>query len=125
MTQRRLESIQPWLELQDGESGDASAPIDISPDGRFMSYAKIGSMGFQLWILPLKGDQRPYRFDPSEAYQFHGMFSSDGKRIAYTSSETGDFEVYVQTYSATGEKWKVSARGGGQPRWSRDGKELF
>ena len=107
------------------ESGDSSAPIDISPDGRFMSYTKMGSREFQLWILPLKGDRRPYRFDPSESLQFHGIFSSDGKRIAYTSNETGDFEVYVQPFPATGEKWKVSSRGGGQPRWSRDGKELF
>jgi Tol biopolymer transport system component len=107
------------------ESGESSAPIDVSPDGRFMSYSKFGSTAFQLWILPLQGDRKPYRFDPSEAYQFHGMFSSDGKRIAYTSNETGDFEVYVQPFPATGEKLKVSSRGGGQPRWSRDGKELF
>jgi serine/threonine protein kinase len=106
------------------EFGEASAPIDISPDGRFLSYSKIESLG-ELWILPLQGDRKPYRFDPSESFQFHGLFSSDGKRIAYTSNETGDFEVYVQPFPATGEKWKISSHGGGQPRWGRDGKELF
>ena len=33
--------------------------------------------------------------------------------------------MYVQPFPATGEKFKVSARGGAQARWSRDGKELF
>ena len=33
--------------------------------------------------------------------------------------------MYVQPFPATGEKWKVSAQGGGQARWRRDGKEMF
>jgi hypothetical protein len=53
------------------------------------------------------------------------MFAPDGKWIAYTSTETGDMEVYVQPFPATGQKWKISAHGGAQPRWRRDGKEMF
>jgi hypothetical protein len=34
------------------------------------------------------------------------------------------FEVYVQSFPETGFKVLVS-NGGGDPRWSRDGKELF
>jgi hypothetical protein len=41
------------------------------------------------------------------------------------SNETGDYDVYVQPFPATGAKWKVSAQGGAQPRWRGDGKELF
>lgn len=106
------------------ESGNSNLLVDFSPDGRFLSYLHVGKR-FELWILPLTGDRRPYRFYPSESIQFHGLFSPDGKWIAYTSNETGDFEVYVQPFPATGEKWKVSAQGGGQPRWRRDGKEMF
>ena len=106
------------------ESGAGNWLVDFSPDGRFLSYTHTGK-SFEMWILPLTGDRRPYRFYPSESMQFHGLFSPDGKWIAYTSDETGDFEVYVQPFPATGEKWKVSAQGGGQPRWRRDGKEMF
>ena len=106
------------------ESGAGNWLVDFSPDGRFLSYTHTGK-SFELWILPLTGDRRPYRFYPSESMQFHGLFSPDGKWIAYTSNETGDFEVYVQPFPATGEKWKVSAQGGGQPRWRGDGKEMF
>ena len=34
-------------------------------------------------------------------------------------------EVYVQSFPATGGKWLISIAGGSQPRWRRDGRELF
>ena len=55
-----------------------------------------------------------------------GRFSPDGRFVAYTSNESGKYEVYVQPFpEATGGKWMVSKGGGSQPRWRRDGKELF
>jgi hypothetical protein len=46
--------------------------------------------------------------------------------VAYTSNSSGQNEVYVQPFPvAAGGKWQVSQGGGGQPRWRRDGKELF
>ena len=46
--------------------------------------------------------------------------------MVYTSNESGTKEVYVQPFPmSTGGKWAVSNGGGSQPRWSRDGKELF
>jgi hypothetical protein len=45
--------------------------------------------------------------------------------VAYTSTESGRPEVYVQPFPATGAKWQVSTGGGDQPRWRRDGRELF
>ncbi|HKO54958.1 MAG TPA: hypothetical protein VJ276_03710, partial [Thermoanaerobaculia bacterium] len=54
-----------------------------------------------------------------------GQFSPDGRFIAYASDESGRPEVYVQPFPPTGAKWQVSGSGGEQPRWRRDGKELF
>ena len=45
--------------------------------------------------------------------------------MAYASDESGRYEVYVQTFPATGGKWQISIGGGEQPSWRRDGKELF
>ena len=54
------------------------------------------------------------------------MFSPDGRFVAYVSNESGAFEVYVRSFPATtGGKWRISQTGGYQPRWRRDGKELF
>jgi len=51
--------------------------------------------------------------------------SPDGRYVAYVSDESGIFEVYVQRFPDGGEKLQISVSGGRQPRWSRDGAELF
>ena len=51
--------------------------------------------------------------------------SPDGRWLAYVSNETGRYEVYVTRYPELGSRWTVSASGGTEPLWSRDGKELF
>ena len=33
--------------------------------------------------------------------------------------------MYVQSFPPAGGKWQVSTDGGAQPRWRRDGKELY
>ena len=52
-------------------------------------------------------------------------FSPNGRYVAYQSDETGRFEIYVATFPGVGSRWQVSQNGGVEPRWSRDGKELF
>ena len=52
-------------------------------------------------------------------------FSPDGRFVAYVSDESGRNEVYVRPFPGGDGKWQVSGNGGTQPRWSKDGKELF
>ena len=52
------------------------------------------------------------------------VFSPDGRWIAYGSTESGNFDVYVRPVEGRG-KWQISSGGGGWPIWSPDGKELF
>jgi Tol biopolymer transport system component len=54
-----------------------------------------------------------------------GRFSPDGRWMAYASDESGTNQVYVQSFPPSGNKWQISTGGGFQPRWRRDGKELF
>jgi serine/threonine-protein kinase len=52
--------------------------------------------------------------------------SPDGRWLAYESDESGRTEVYVQPFPAVErERWPISIGGGREPRWSRDGRELF
>jgi Tol biopolymer transport system component len=57
----------------------------------------------------------------------HGNFSPDGRLVAYTSneSESGKFQVYVQTIPLSDKKWQVSTNGGYEPRWRADGREIY
>ena len=53
-----------------------------------------------------------------------GPISPDGKWLAYTSDETGRFEVYVQTFPDPGPRVQVSQQGGAATWWTRDGRQL-
>jgi hypothetical protein len=53
----------------------------------------------------------------------------DGRWLAYTSNETGRYEVHVRPFAgapaAPGGKIQISTGGGDFPVWGRDGSELF
>jgi Tol biopolymer transport system component len=76
-------------------------------------------------VLPLFGDRQPFPFLHGEFNESQGQFSPDGKWMAYVSDESGESQIYVQSFPKPTGKWQISANGGSQPRWRRDGKELF
>jgi serine/threonine-protein kinase len=52
-------------------------------------------------------------------------FSPDGRWLAYASSESGVYEVYVRAFPDRGRQWPISTDGGTLPVWSRTGNKLF
>ena len=98
---------------------------DWSSDGRYLLFSTITSADPDLWLMPLAGDAKPVRFLSAPGDQFHGNFSPDGRLVAYTSSESGRFEVHVQSFPLTDRKWTVSTTGGYEPRWRADGREMY
>jgi Tol biopolymer transport system component len=77
-----------------------------------------------LWFLSLS-DRKATLYLKRDALLHQARFSPDGHCVAYASNESGTQEVYVQPFPvASGSKWQVS-KGGTQPRWRGDGKELF
>jgi hypothetical protein len=76
--------------------------------------------------LPMMGERKPMPYLVTPFLKTQAQFSPDGHWVVYTSDESGAREVYVQPFPmSSGGKWPVSNGGGSQPRWSRDGKELF
>jgi hypothetical protein len=53
------------------------------------------------------------------------VFSPDGRWLAYSSDESGQYEIYVADFPGPGGKWQVSRGGGELPVWRADGRELF
>jgi Tol biopolymer transport system component len=102
-------------------------PCDWSPDGRFLLYASIDpTTGADLWALPMMGDPKPFPVVRTNADEREGQFSPpDGRWVAYVSNETGIDEVYIQPFPGPGAKRQASTNGGVDPRWGRDGRELF
>ena len=108
----------------------AALPSDWSRDARFLLYATLDSRTkYDLWALPLTGgDRSPISIARTEFNERQGQFSPDTRWVAYVSDESGRPEVYVQPFppsSIGSNKFPISQSGGDQPRWRRDGKELF
>jgi eukaryotic-like serine/threonine-protein kinase len=51
--------------------------------------------------------------------------SPDGRWLAYTSNQSGRFEVYVHAFPEGGARWQISSDGGTEPVWVRNGRDLF
>jgi hypothetical protein len=105
-----------------------AVPKSWSPDGNFILYAQVNpETGADLLGIPVSPDPKPFALAQTSATEDQGQFSPDGHWVAYTSNESGVSEIYVIPFPpvADGGKWLVSRGGGVQPRWRRDGKELF
>jgi Tol biopolymer transport system component/predicted Ser/Thr protein kinase len=104
------------------------APLHWSPNGRFLIYAQINpGTGPDLMATAVESGAKPFALAQTAASESQGQFSPDGHWVASTSNESGLSEIYVIPFppSPEGGKWLVSRGGGVQPRWRRDGKELF
>jgi eukaryotic-like serine/threonine-protein kinase len=121
-------------ELLFRSSSDRKLPTDWSRDGRFLLYDVTSPQTKgDIWVLPLEGDKKPFPFLQTESNEQDGRFSPDGHWVAYVSDESGRDEIYVRTFSPdtrggasnSGGKWLISTGGGIDPRWRRDGKELY
>jgi Tol biopolymer transport system component len=101
-------------------------PMSWSADGKFLIYGSLDPKSkWDIWALRVSGDRKPFPLVQTPADDVMGNVSPDGRWLAYSSNETGSFEVYVRPFPSGPGKWQVSRDGGFEPRWSSDGKELF
>jgi serine/threonine protein kinase/Tol biopolymer transport system component len=109
------------------DSGSQSKALnDITSDGRYAIYDTANGIATsQLWAVPLFGDRKPQAFVQGSFGTGSAQFSPNGRYVAYSSTETGRLEIYVQTFPQHTGKWEISTAGGTEPMWRRDGKELY
>jgi serine/threonine protein kinase len=117
-------------------NGNRKVLTDWSRDG-FLLYTEIDpKTGADLWYLRLNGSAQGNAnlvpFLQTEFDETLGQISPDGRWLAYVSNESQEYEVYVRPFPSGAGKWRISKSSGRhvgstttQPRWSRDGKELF
>ena len=96
-----------------------------SPDGKSLVVRADSSGAGDIFTVRM-GDTTLVPLVRSPAVEGVQSLSPDGKWLAYSSNESGAFEVYVRPYpNASSARWQVSTAGGLYPLWSHDGKEIF
>ena len=70
-------------------------------------------------------DGKPVPYLAGPFYEDQGQFSPDGRWVAYMSNEAGVNKIYVQSFPLGAGKFQISPELGNEPRWRRDGKEIF
>ena len=111
--------------------GLAQVPTDWARNGKWIVYQERGEergeSSRDQWNLAAievaTGQALPLVSSGSNEHQ--GQLSPDGGWLAYTSNESGRDEVYVQRFPSMAPRFRVSTAGGSQPKWRRDGGELF
>jgi serine/threonine-protein kinase len=101
------------------------SPVSFSPDGKFLAFdQKDPQTDDDAWILPLSGGGAR-AISRSKFGEGSPKFSPDGRWIAYSSTESGKPEIYVQPFPGLGPKIQISNAGGSDPMWRRMGGELY
>ena len=114
-------SAEAELVLADSERD--RFPISWSPDGSTLAFAETQPAGDRDIFLVRDGEVTTLL--STSFHELSPMFSPNGRYVAYVSDESGRAEVYVRPHPEGDQKWSISTDGGQEPRWSRDGRELF
>ena len=95
---------------------------DWTRDGR---YLVVRTFGRALFVVPMQGERTAQMLADTPFIEDQSQVSTDGRYIAFNSDESGRWEVYVARFPAMTDRRQVSSAGGMQPRWRRDGRELY
>ncbi len=102
-------------------------PTSFSHDGQFLLFAEVSpETANDIWIIGTDPQQRTARALMTTKFSERSpQVSPDGKWLAYASDESGRTEIYVSPFPGPGGKTAISTQGGREPRWSRNGDEVF
>jgi serine/threonine protein kinase/WD40 repeat protein len=111
--------------LATGGESDEGVP-DWSRDGEYIVYFVDGpGASFDLGYLSLTDNAKPALLLQTPSHENEPAISPDSRYVAYTSNESGRYEVYVSPFPEGSGRWVVSVNGGMHPKWNGRGDELF
>jgi len=129
----RLEHVEA---VRDGLAHDRFLPVH-GASGNVLAVYEWSDYGVTLFARYPESaiDQDVFLVDPEDrevrqlfntsAFEADGSVSPDGQWLAYASTFTGRWEVYITSLVPSGNTKVVTNGGGVDPRWSRSGRELY
>jgi serine/threonine-protein kinase len=76
-------------------------------------------------IAPMARPNEYRDFVATDASELSPRVSPNGRWLAYTSNESGTFQLYVMPVPGPGPRTPISIGHGTEPVWSRDGRTLY
>jgi Tol biopolymer transport system component len=120
------------------QSADAATPAEVlyqSPgslvpgswtgDGKALMILSADGNARDLWVLQRSAGNKAAPWQVTAAFERAPALSPNGRWVAYVSDESGQDQVYLQSYPSPGTRHTVSTDGGTEPVWARDGRELY
>jgi Tol biopolymer transport system component len=109
-------------------------PFSFSSNGKRLAYIELmrgAGQFWKIWTVLIDSDASGLRAGKAEVFlgtsftELAPAFSPDNRWLAYSSNESGEFQVYVRAFPDIGQKRPISSSGGRYPQWSRTGDKLF
>jgi eukaryotic-like serine/threonine-protein kinase len=102
-------------------------PMSFSSDGtRLVFQENDPKTTADLHVVAVDGDHRVTPLLHTPFVESNGVVSPDGRWLAYQTTESGQFQIYVRPFpNVDGGLHQVSTNGGTRPVWARNGRELF
>jgi serine/threonine-protein kinase len=101
------------------------------PSGKILAFTEQRPQS-TVMLLPMEGDERsgwkpgtPTVFLSGDFDVRGPAFSPDGRWMAYESTQSGKYNVYVRPFPGPGIQTPISTSGGRLPKWSRTRRELI
>lgn len=122
---------QPFLRVgQDGGTGQP-AGLSLGPSASYLAVVifpggpRPRAHRQDIRIAPVARPNEQRDFVATDASEVSPRISPNGRWLAYTSNESGTFQVYVVPVPGPGSRVPVSIEQGIEPTWSRDGHTLY
>jgi WD40 repeat protein len=112
--QRPVRTMEGW-----------EVPTSIAPDGTILLDKLISGGLNDLIYIPRGEGTGDSAYLATPANESSGVFSPDGRLVAYSSDASGREEVYLDTFPEHTQARRVSTDGAIGALWRGDGKELY
>jgi Tol biopolymer transport system component len=112
------------------KNSSSEVPVSWSHDARYIVFSRFkpsGQSGIDTWVADVSGaEPKAFPFMESPFDRGQARISPDGRWLAYTTNDSGTYQIVVQSFpDPTGGRWQISAQGGIEPKWSHNGRELY
>ena len=102
-------------------------PSDSSASGRYLLFSEqLPDTGWDVHVVDLHSDPietRPYTQD--RAHNQLGKFSPDERWIAFASTLSGQYEMYISRFPTRSRPIQISNGIGGEAFWAMDGSAIY